>query len=114
MMMMMMISIQEIRKLVLSYLSGEISASEFANSYTPLFGSSLKSNDDSVRKLSLAVHAQISHFFNGLISEGDLRLKLRTLAEPINYVVGAPVMNVSVNHYQVVEMAFLRNQPSDV
>jgi len=102
-----MASAQDIRILVLSYVSGEISAPEFANRYAPILKAVIKSRDNSVKELALAVHVQVSHYFNGLISENQFRSNLRPLSEePVNVVIGVLSMNQSVNQYQTVETAF--------
>jgi hypothetical protein len=83
-----MASIQDIGDLVESFVSGELSAAEFANSFRSLFQSALKSQDPFSKSYALAVHAQISHHFNGLTSEQDLRANL----EPFRSVL----LNVTI------------------
>jgi len=102
-----MASAQDIRKLVLRYVSGEISASDFANHSAPILKAAIKSHETSAKKLALAVHAQVAHYFNGLVLEGEFRSNLKLMSqEPVNVMIGVSSINLSVNRYQVIETAF--------
>jgi len=68
-----MASVQSIRELVDSFVAERVSPSDFANSFTPLLSDAVKSADAEARPLAIAVHAYISHYFHGLISEQELR-----------------------------------------
>ena len=61
-----MASIQDIGDLVESFVSGELSAAEFANSFRSLFQSALKSQDPFSKSYALAVHAQRGDCSNAL------------------------------------------------
>jgi len=81
-----MASIQDIGVLVESFVSGKISAADFANSFRPVFQSALKSPDQGFKSFALAIHAQISHHFNGLISEQDFKTNMESF-RPSSVVV---------------------------
>jgi hypothetical protein len=87
-----MASAQDIRELVLSYISGEISASDFANRFNPVFHAAIKSNDNSVKDLAFVVHAQISHYFHSLISESIFRENLAISARDISVHINKPFL----------------------
>lgn len=99
-----MASAQDIRELVLSYVSGEISASDFANRYAPVLKAVIKSRDNSVKELALIVHAQISHYFNGFIPEDEFRSNLQPIGEAANQAV----MSFS---FQVVKIVEVQSAP---
>jgi hypothetical protein len=90
-----MASIQNISDLVESFVSGKLPFLEFANKFAPIFKSALKSDPD-VRMVALAVHAEISHHYHGLISQDELESRLApygsVLNEPVvSYFYPAPV-----------------------
>jgi hypothetical protein len=87
-----MASIQDIDDLIESFSSGRISPAEFANSFRSVFQSALKSSDSDFRSFALVIHAQISHHFNGLISEDDFRTNIAS------FRMGQPTVVVSVSH----------------
>src|SRR5690348_2410441 len=68
-----MASVQGIRELVESFVLEQVSPADFANSFTPLLSKAIKSSDENARSLAIAVHAYVSHYFHGLISEQEFR-----------------------------------------
>jgi hypothetical protein len=84
-----MASVQDIRDLLSRYVDGKISASELANCFAPVLDAALKSGDNSVRQFALAVHAQISFHFNGLICEAEMRSSLESIAGSANQGIGS-------------------------
>lgn len=99
-----MASVQEIRDLVVGYLVGEMSASDFANRFTPVLKAAISSRDAAAKQVGLEVHAQIAHYFNGFISEDEFRANLM----PIGASVGAGIATVS---YQIVRSIELEQAP---
>lgn len=103
-----MASVQNIRDLVSNYISGSISAADFANSFTPVLGDAVASKEESVKDLALAVHAEISQFFNGLSSENEMRLRLA----PIGDVARVPALAlISVQHMESFKSEQLLSSP---
>jgi hypothetical protein len=97
-----LVSIQVIRDLVSSYISGAISASDLANAFPPVFISAQKSRDDAARDLALKVRDQLAHFSNGFLSEGQLYRNLSPYAEAVEQgfaVVESPSIQNSVVSY---------------
>jgi hypothetical protein len=78
-----MASVQVIRDLVSSYVSGAISASDIANSFPPVLLSSQKSQDLAARDLALKVRDQIAHYSHGFISEEQLFQNLSPIGEAV-------------------------------
>jgi hypothetical protein len=97
-----MASVQDVRNLVSSYISGEISASDLANSFTPILKAAISSKDLAFKDVALAVHAQVAGFFNGLISEEALLANLK----PIGDLAKQGLVSFS---YQVVNV--IESQP---
>lgn len=100
-----MASAQDIRDLVSSYIARKISASDFANRFSPVLRAAIKSRDKSVKELALAVHAQISHHFNGFIPEEEFRSNL----EPIGESAKQGVVSFS---YQIVRTEKFVSMPA--
>lgn len=92
-----MLSVQDVRDLVSNYVSGDIAAADFANSFAPVLKVALKSRDKAVKDLALAIHAQISHHFNGLAPEQEFRSNLETIA-------GLPKQGVFSVSYKAVKL----------
>ena len=84
-----MASVQDIRNLASSCASREISPSDLANRFTPVLRAAIKSQDPAVKRLALDVHAQVSHYFHGLISEEELLLRLGLFTKPLGQGVAS-------------------------
>ena len=82
-----MASIQNVSELVESFVDGNISASEFANNFAPIFKSALKSQDAYHRGIALTIHSQISHYFNALISEDELKASVAPYGVGLNRTI---------------------------
>jgi hypothetical protein len=76
-----MVSAQDIRGMVSSYIQGQVSAADFANRCSPMLQAAIRSSNSSAKQLALAVHAQISHYFHALISEDEFIANLRPFAD---------------------------------
>ena len=76
-----MSDVHKTRELVEGYVSENMSAADFANSFTPILNFALKSTDQPARELAVAVHAYISHYFHGLIAEQQLRSNLASVCD---------------------------------
>jgi hypothetical protein len=68
---------REAKALISQYVSGKLTAAEFANQFTPLEIMDFRQRWRD--QLVLAVHAQISQYFHGLILEEEFRSNLSSL-----------------------------------
>lgn len=100
-----MASVRDIRDLVNSYVAGE-SAADFANRFAPVLRAAIKSQDEAAKKLALAVHAEIAHYFNGFISEEDMRANLEPFAD-----LNQGVPSVSVEVFRAYEPQVATSNP---
>jgi len=107
-----MASVQNIREMVSSYVSGEVSAADFANRFTPVLMDAIKSGDDVAKQIALAVHAQISEYFNGLISEDEFLVGLSPLGKSSSQ--GVAEISYEVQRIEQKSVSFNQRVPAIV